>query len=284
MKFDRDVANGLSHQRTYDTAGRITSYTLMGTPTVITYDAAGQLTALTPTDPARRQQFSYDATGRLTGYQSPTHSEGYSYDPNGNRLTRSQNGQITTYQYTPNSNRLQSLNALAISHDAAGNRLLDLTRQYTHDSRGRLTQLLQGATLTRYDYNGLGERVFKQRGTEARYFVYDGQGHLLGEYDAQGQPLTEYAWLGDLPLAYRVCRVVNGTRQSDLYAIEADHLGTPRVLTDSAQRLCWQWHASPFGDTAPNENPANLGKVTFNLRFPGHNDAERGCITILQGL
>ncbi len=33
----------------------------------------------------------------------------------------------------------------------------------------------------------------------------------------------------------------------------------------------------PFGETLPNQNPSNLGVMTFNLRFPGqYRDAETG--------
>ncbi|GKS87125.1 hypothetical protein AVMA1855_23255 [Acidovorax sp. SUPP1855] len=32
-------------------------------------------------------------------------------------------------------------------------------------------------------------------------FVYDAEGHLLGEYDASGNPIREIVWLGDMPLA-----------------------------------------------------------------------------------
>ncbi len=271
------LANGLDHRRTYDTAGRIASYTLADEPVHITYDTAGRLTALTPTDPARHQQFSYDAADRLTGYQDAARTESYVYDANGNRQSRTQNGQLTAYQYLANSNRLQSINAGPITHDAAGNLTLDLTRQYAHDSTRRLTQLAQGALLTRYEYNGLGERVLKQVGADLCHFVYDEAGHLLGEYDSTGQPLAEYAWLGDLPVAYRVYRQVDGFTQTELYAVEADHLGTPRVLTDAGQHLRWRWTSAPFGDTPPEENPENLGTLTFNLRFPGqYYDAESG--------
>ena len=32
-------------------------------------------------------------------------------------------------------------------------------------------------------------------------FVYDLQGHLLGEYGASGQAIREYVWLDELPVA-----------------------------------------------------------------------------------
>jgi len=39
----------------------------------------------------------------------------------------------------------------------------------------------------------------------------------------------------------------------------------------------WRWDTSPFGEFAPNDNPAGLGAFTFNVRFPGqYYDAESG--------
>lgn len=61
------------------------------------------------------------------------------------------------------------------------------------------------------------------------------------------------------------------------YAVETDHLGTPRLLTDATQQARWRWTSPPFGDLAPAEDPSGLGKVTFNLRFPGqYYDRESG--------
>lgn len=62
-----------------------------------------------------------------------------------------------------------------------------------------------------------------------------------------------------------------------MYDIHADHLNTPRVITDNAGTEVWRWDSAPFGETLPNEQPdANASsKFTFNQRFPGqYFDAE----------
>jgi RHS repeat-associated protein len=60
--------------------------------------------------------------------------------------------------------------------------------------------------------------------------------------------------------------------------IHADHLGTPRQVTDDAQSIIWRWDGTPFGDSAPNDNPdGDAETFVLNLRFPGHYyDAESG--------
>jgi len=57
-----------------------------------------------------------------------------------------------------------------------------------------------------------------------------------------------------------------------------DHLDTPRLVTDAAGQVRWDWpNTDPFGNNAPNANPAGLGNFAFNLRFPGqYFDVETG--------
>jgi RHS repeat-associated protein len=55
-----------------------------------------------------------------------------------------------------------------------------------------------------------------------------------------------------------------------LYFIHADHLDTPRVITNDSGQVVWQWdYLDPFGNNPPIENPSGLGNFTFNPRFPG---------------
>ena len=57
---------------------------------------------------------------------------------------------------------------------------------------------------------------------------------------------------------------------SQLYFIHADHLNTPRAITNSTGQLVWSWaNDDPFGGNAPNENPSGAGQFTCNLRLPG---------------
>jgi RHS repeat-associated protein len=54
-----------------------------------------------------------------------------------------------------------------------------------------------------------------------------------------------------------------------MYYVHADHLNTPRLVTDTSSNIRWRWDSDPFGTSIPNENPASLGAFIFNLRFPG---------------
>jgi RHS repeat-associated protein len=53
--------------------------------------------------------------------------------------------------------------------------------------------------------------------------------------------------------------------------IHADHLDTPRQLTDNTKKVVWNWAYSAFGEN----QPTNINSTVFNLRYPGqYYDAE----------
>nr|WP_303902818.1 RHS repeat-associated core domain-containing protein [Thiohalomonas denitrificans] len=105
---------------------------------------------------------------------------------------------------------------------------------------------------------------------QERLFAYD-DWRLLGEYTPDGTPVQETVWFGDLPVA----TLQNG----EIHYIHADHLGTPRVITqpDTGTGV-WRWDSDPFGTAPANEDPDGDGrKLAYNLRFPGqYFDEETG--------
>jgi RHS repeat-associated protein len=56
-----------------------------------------------------------------------------------------------------------------------------------------------------------------------------------------------------------------------LYYVHADHLNTPRAITDESQRVVWRWeNTEPFGKSPPEEDPDGDGSAfEMPLRFPG---------------
>ena len=103
------------------------------------------------------------------------------------------------------------------------------------------------------------------------HYAYDLNGRIIGEFDNSGQLVQEYVWLGDQPIA-----LLRADATDPLY-VHADHLNTPRVITDVNQAILWRWdNEEPFGQTAANEDPDGDGfNLAFNLRFPGqYFDAE----------
>jgi RHS repeat-associated protein len=95
--------------------------------------------------------------------------------------------------------------------------------------------------------------------------------YVWGNVAAGSYSLTAKATdnLGAQTTSSAVAVVVNpGAAQA--YYIYADHLDTPRQITDTAGNVVWQWdNSDPFGNNPPNENPTGTGQFNFNLRFPG---------------
>jgi RHS repeat-associated protein len=106
------------------------------------------------------------------------------------------------------------------------------------------------------------------------FYSYDGAGHTIGEYDSNGKPIEETIYLGDMPvsvLKQMPSTATAGAVTTNVYYVYADHINTPRVITQATDsQIVWRWDSTdPFGMSQPNENPSSIGAFTYNHRFPG---------------
>ncbi|WP_230970566.1 RHS repeat domain-containing protein [Nitrogeniibacter aestuarii] len=274
------LLNGLVHTRELDANGLPSRITLGGVATDYGYDLAGRITTLDDTSgSAYDQSFGYDAAGRITGYNGHPGPRGYTYDANGNRTSDTIAGMLTDIVMRYKSNRIYTIGGKSVTYAADG-----AVRKYDgldlyYNVEVKLMNVVRSDGRVNYVYDGLGRRVGKVNyGTSALpyniQYAYDLDNHLIGEYQQDGTPIREYVWLGDLIVAVID---TNPDGSTTAYAVETDHLGTPRLLTDATQQARWRWMSPPFGDVLPAEDPSGLGKVTFNLRFPGqYYDRESG--------
>ncbi|MFV0665574.1 RHS repeat domain-containing protein [Denitromonas sp.] len=257
------------------------------------YDLAGRITGLDQNGTAYDQGFGYDAADRLTSYTGYPALRAYTYDANGNRTRLTVGSASIDTQYNSGTNKMFMESGLAAlpggifsafqtshwnSYDSAGN-FVGPSHTFHYNIAGQLASVTSGGNAVTYQYDGLGRRVSKSGpatlvpGGFVRY-VHDAAHHLVGEYKADGTPIKEYVWIGDLPVAVIETHPDSTTTA---YAIETDHLGTPRLLTDATRAPRWRWTSPPFGEVLPEDDPSGLGAVTFNLRFPGHYyDKETG--------
>ena len=274
------LLNGIVHHRGQDTNAWPQAYTLGEQALGFIYDLAGRITSLgNGTGSSLDQSFGYDAADRLTSYTGYPALRAYTYDANANRTSETLGAMITSITHVAGSNRIHKVGTQAMAFDAAGNLTSYAGKAFAHGADGRLRSSTTSAGTVTYQYDGLGRRVSKSGpatlvpGGFVRY-VYDTAHHLVGEYQANGSPIKEYVWLGDLPVAVIE---TNTDSTTTAYAIETDHLGTPRLLTDATRAPRWRWTSPPFGEVLPEDNPSGLGAVTFNLRFPGqYYDRETG--------
>jgi len=264
--------NGIVTELTYDLAGRLSNKSF-GSDNALQNQLDNQSQILqqiwTRNNVTETTDFQYDVLGRLTQDGSNADNQ-FAYDAVGNRLSETQPNK--SYAYESNSNRLNTINGAVIQRDAAGNTLVDGTRQYQYNAMNRLSGLTnsQNNVQTSYTYNYLGQRVRKQLTgglTEDTFFVYGLQGELLGEYQADGQVVREYLYQAGSGFAELVAEV-DGS--GAVIYVHTDHLGTPRLATDQTQTVVWRWVSDAFGTTQVNDDPDGDSNITtINHRFAG---------------
>ena len=286
-----NMASGLvAHQRFFDLSGRVVRYRLGGAFRDVTYDAANRIVSYTHrtasdgiAQPGLDQSFAYDGNSRLTSVTTLSASWSIAYDANGNRTSVSLNGSPSVYTTEETSNRLSTITnpARSFGYDNAGNTTSDSANYTaTYNLRGQIATLTKAGATATYSYDADQRRIRKFTSAGAGstlVFVYDLDGQLLGEYDQTGKALKEYVWLGSTPVAIFTADPANAANPPLVYYVHADHLDTPRMVIDKNGARRWRWLAEPFGTTAPETNPDNVGVFNLNLRFPGqYADSESG--------
>jgi RHS repeat-associated protein len=267
--------NGLTQTRTHDVQYRLTDLTLAGGTTLedldYTYDPAGNVTDLQDQlDGSYSRDYDYDVLNRLkwdNGVSSgnPT----YAYDANGNRLTRAATEagfNAQTLGYTASSNRLSTFNGTSVSYDGLGNVTGGVgAASFSFGANTRLSQIAEYSNDLYLTYNGLGELARTLQTTE------DGCGsttEINREYyhfAPDGRVQWDWLWLDNLPVlqfedSYDGAGTLIGTTATYLHP---DHLGTPRIGTDTAGALVWRYRSDGFG-TLTNANSREV-----RLRLPG---------------
>ncbi|WP_165456787.1 RHS repeat domain-containing protein [Aquabacterium lacunae] len=286
----------------------------------LSYDEAGRIQAIDRyTGTWSTAVFDHDDQNRLVGHAldgMPLFA--YSYDANGNRLTRQAINAQTSYTVAPDSNRIQTVqlpgqtSAQAVVHDPHGNITQDPGApvgavRFIYDQRTtlpfpRMAQTQGPGGLYTYQYNHFGNRIRKtgssftnaqgvtvtpapEVGGTDTYYYHDEAGHLLAEVDAVTRKVKrEYIWLDDIPVAIVAGanpeQPIDSFNAPTVYYVHADHLNTPRLVTDAAKVSRWNWSPlanDAFGSTMPIDAPRGQVRFVMNLRMPGqYFDRETG--------
>ena len=253
-------ANGQPYRRTFDLDGRIASLT--SGPDTAAYGSESWT-------------FGYDSLNRLTTAALPVgETLAYAYDGIGNRRQETRAGAVTNYGYFASSNRLQAMTGAVVrsfAYDAAGNLTSNGSVTFTYDGRGRLTQTSNGY---RYAINGLGQRVSKSGPGGITYFVYDEQGHLIGEYDAGAWRVRNSSI--SATRRWRACgqRPAAASPSTRSTAIISTRRGSSPTRPT---RSCGSGRRTRSAPARRTRIRAGSDVFAFNLRFPGqYYDAETG--------
>jgi RHS repeat-associated protein len=238
------------------------------------------VSGLTATTATATVAYTRDQLGRLTEHTETlagtTTTFGYTYDLAGRLTAVTQNGMtVSTYTYDANGNRL-SHNSILGTYDAQDRLLQYGATTSTYTANGELhTQTTTGQTTT-YDYDVLGNlrAVTLPTGTTITYSI-DGQNRRIGKqvngtlvqgflYQDQLRPPVELDGTGNGVARFVYAEKVNVPaymlKGGRTYRILADHLGSPRLVVDTAdgtvvQRLDYDAFGTVLLDTNPGFQP-----------------------------
>lgn len=267
------------YQRRADLDGQVTGYGWPGRDVAVVLDAAGRVTA------QGAWSYRYDDLDRLVGAERAGRSQTWRYDATGNRVEQADDGVATPFTIDAAANRLSAVGTAGRQYDAVGNTATANGNTYVYSGRNRLVEVRRGtAVVARYSYNVAGQRVCaafgggscpsaSSAGQGFRQYVYDDDGHLVGEYDSTGALLTEYVWMGDTPVAVLkpASAAQGGTVAGNaaVYYIYPDQLDAPHVIVNARGDSVWSWERAPFGETPADADPSGLGTFVIALRLPG---------------
>lgn len=261
FKFGNNLTRTLSFDQSYRLQ-RI--YTPNVQDLTYSYNNAGLVSAISnAVQPSFSQTLSYDAARRLTNETRNAGSASYSYDTAGNRTTQTIDGVTRSYSYVA-GNKLsyytQNNQTYSYQYDANGNIISegnprDTQKTYSYNANNRMTA--QGNNS--YQYNYLGQRVFKSANGTVTHFIYSPSGDLLAEGTQR-----QYIYLAGQPVA-----MISG---NNIYYLHNDHLGRTEAITDNAGAVVWRAELRAFDRRMLF---STIGQ--FNIGFPGQYwDAEKG--------
>jgi RHS repeat-associated protein len=224
-------------------------------------DALGRISTKTETVQGVMHTYGYiyDARGRLTDVAiDGTLSSHYEYDANGNRLSKTVGGVETVGVYD-DQDRMTSYG--------------DAT--YTYGANGELASKTEGAATTTYMYDALGNllHVGLPDGTNIDYIV-DGQNRRVGKkvdgvlvagflYQDALRIVTQLDGSGHVVATFTFGSKPNVpdymTTSAGVFRIVSDHLGSPRLVIDSATgAVVEELEYDEFGNVLVDSQPGFL--------------------------
>ncbi len=270
--------NGLLNTLNYDRNYQLISRTLTGLKNQqLIYSATGNITAINQPS-GSNQTFAYDKLSRLISATGDYGSLAYSYDAIGNRLSKTDNvsssaEKVANYHYRQGSHYLGKITIGDVEQ------MNSLFSQF--NQARRMSSVTNRQMITNYQYDSRGLRVSKttlnSQGSQTHYH-YEPDGLLIGESNEKGIWQKEYLYFNARLIAMIDYSGVTNGGAGQIYYAHNDHLGTPKLLTNSAGKPVWQASYTPFGLATINADVDNNGvAVTLNIRFPGqYYDAESG--------
>jgi RHS repeat-associated protein len=223
------------------------------------------------------QSYSYDDLNRLGSavetYNAgtPSWKQTFVYDRFGNRRFDAANTTVPSGGPQGVDNPLINTSDNRFSagqgyvYDKVGSVIQDAdSKRFVYDAEGRQTQFFKASNNSStpdatYSYDGVGKRVRKTNGQVETIFVYDASGELVAEYSTEP--------------------VVN----PKVSFVTADHLGSPRIVTDQNGQVISRHDYRGFGEEVSssyanrNATPGYGADDGIRQQFTGYErDTESG--------
>ena len=215
------------------------------------------------------QAYTYDELNRVaiaeeTQNSSQTWKQTFTYDRYGNRNFNTSGSNTTTLPsgfdpdiYNPTisttNNRFSS--GQGYSYDSSGNTTADAEgRTFVYDAENKQIEVIESSTtIGQYFYDGDGKRIKKYvPGGETTIFVYDATGKQISEYST----------------------IVQSSSDAKITYTTNDHLGSPRINTDTTGQVISRHDYHPFGEEIAR---TGYGSDTIRKQFTGYErDGETG--------
>ncbi|MDH5548103.1 MAG: RHS domain-containing protein [Gammaproteobacteria bacterium] len=290
-----------------------------------TYDAMDRLVSDSQdaSQEITQLSFLYDANGNRLQTTSEERDLAYNYETNTNRLTLANNHSVILDEQ---GNTLSDQDGKRRFEYNQANRLVRFYRKdrlrasYAYNTFGqRISKTLHHREDKHHDDHEAHGKHDK-RPHQTTVYHYDLNGQLIAETKPEGDLIKAYVWVDATPLVQITGHTNKGIghakgkhkrdgKKGDreygrkhvkeiIHYLHTDHLGTPRIATNTDGELVWRWMGNAFGDTQPewldHHDERHEGKGThkshdsdngrknddeehINLRFAGqYYDAESG--------
>ena len=209
-------------------------------------------------DGSRTQTYTYDSLSRLATYASSgAWGNTYTYDSRGNLTAKSGLAGHSMGESWTNASYANN-QLIGYGYDGAGN--MNSINGFVYNIFNAENQWASQTTYNvAYTYDGDGQKVKDSGGASGtKVYAYDAAGQVVEEFDGNGGNLDEYLYFGGRRMAR-----VHGF--GPVYYYYADHLGTPRVITDGSGNKCYDGDFFPWGA----EQQLYVNSCPQNYKFTG---------------
>ncbi|MCZ7651661.1 MAG: RHS repeat-associated core domain-containing protein [Thermoanaerobaculia bacterium] len=220
------------------------------------YDGAGNVKAM------GLSRFAYDGLSRLTVGRVRAYGSDYTQEVDFDRFGNITRVTSTTFAQrelaaVPSTNRLQ----FGV-YDARGNLTNWNGWSHTFDPQSMLAKRTNGTSTNYFVYTADDERYWTYHpGGASSFALRDLDGRVLRAYSTWGGAGTRYT-----DYVYRGSRLLaRDTPYARAEAMHLDHLGTPRLYTNSRRDKLGEAHYYPFG-----EEVTVTEQTADRMRFTGH--------------